>query len=155
MVITKAINKRDRLITSSLHYYYSINFLRVKIKDQTYSKLHIEGNIMRTKIAEWRPPSFKSKQINKNQRHTLVACCLKFNSLRQLSINMPHLKHWKSLQNSNKYLDSIGDPQKQRARRSYLFSLMKTLQAVHCSSISRKGNVLVNHTPCKNNCYRG
>ena len=36
---------------------------------------------------------------------------------------MAHLKHWKSLHNSNKILENLGDPQEQRDQGSALFPL--------------------------------
>ena len=62
MVRTKAVNNKDRLLTPSLNYCYSLTLLRVESKKQNYSKFRLERKRRKTKIPEWPPPSFN--QIN-------------------------------------------------------------------------------------------
>ena len=42
MVRVKYFDKKDKLLSSSLHYYYSLTFLRVEIKDWTNSKFSLD-----------------------------------------------------------------------------------------------------------------
>ena len=52
MVRTKDSNNKDRLLTLYLHYYYSLTFIRVEIKDRTYNKFRLKIKMMKTKLAE-------------------------------------------------------------------------------------------------------
>ena len=146
MVRTIDFRKKDQLLTSSIHYYYSLTFLRVESKNCTYSNFRLDRKRRRTKIAEWPPPSVNLKI----QRHPLVDWCLYFNSWGLLAIQMDHLIHRKSLQKSNKSLDILGYPQEQRSWRSALFTLKKICQSAYCPSNIWKSKIFDTHTPCKN-----
>ena len=61
MVRTRGFNNKYQLLASSIHYYCSLTFLRVEIKDQTYIMFRPERNNRITKLAEWPPPYLKYK----------------------------------------------------------------------------------------------
>ena len=57
MVKTKTFNKNNILITSSLHYYYSLAFLSIESKYWNYRNLILQGN------NEHLPPSIGENKI--------------------------------------------------------------------------------------------
>ena len=63
MVRIKYFDKRDQLLSLSLHDYYSLTFLRVESKDWTNNKFRLDRNRRRKKIRNGRLPSsiIKSK----------------------------------------------------------------------------------------------
>ena len=64
MLRTQYFDKKYPLLTSSLHYYYSLTFLRVESKDQAYRKFRLERKGQKMRIVEWPPPSVNLKQMS-------------------------------------------------------------------------------------------